>query len=252
MATIENLLHRRTDLSTFVVHFTRETTTGEVTTAYDNLMNILRSRKLEARTVYGMARDLAERIPEVADTQRTICFTETPLEHAWMMCADIEGRGIKFPGYGVAFTKAFARRRGANPVWYLDITPGHNWLTNPINSMVKEAKKSASPDGEAELAQADILRLTPFMEQMGPTNSGRKEFWWEREWRHVGDMEFDPAEIVVVFAPEAEHSRLRSDLGGSPGYKAKIQIPALVDAAWGLERMIAALAGVSEPGPFPR
>lgn len=89
------------------------------------------------------------------------------------------------------------------------------------------------------------------MEQMGPTNSGgRKEFWWEREWRHVGDMEFDPADIVVVFAPEAEHHSLRSHLGNSTDYAAKI--PALVDTNWGLERMIAALAGVSEPGPFPQ
>lgn len=145
MTSIESLLHRRTDLSTFVVHFTRDTTTGEVTTAYDNLMNILWFGKLEARTIYGMAKDLAERIPEVAETQRSVCFTETPLEHAWMMCADIEGRGIKFSGYGVAFTKTFARRRGANPVWYLDITPsGHDWLTNPINRMVKEAEAEAS------------------------------------------------------------------------------------------------------------
>lgn len=111
MPTIENLLNRRTDLSTFLVHFTRDTQTPSAA-ARDNLMNILWSQRLEARNTYGMAKELAERFPEVAATQNTVCFTETPLEHAWMMCADIEGRSIQFNGYGLAFTKAFARLRG--------------------------------------------------------------------------------------------------------------------------------------------
>jgi hypothetical protein len=32
-------------------------------------------------------------------------------------------RQVHFNGYGIAFTKTFARRWGANPVWYLDQTP---------------------------------------------------------------------------------------------------------------------------------
>lgn len=250
MATIEELLHRRTDLSTFLVHFTRDSD-DESASASDNLLNILMTRRIEARSALGMAKDLADRFEEVADTQRVVCFTETPLEHAWMMCSQIQGRSIRFDGYGIAFTKAWARRRGVNPVWYLDITPGHDWLTGPITELVAEAVKQATPPRSKDpegylLAERPILRLTPFVEQMGPTRERRKEFWWEREWRRVGDLVFATDDIVVVFAPEDEHEDLKNRLR-SEGRN----VPAMVDATWGLERMIASLTQVSEVGPFP-
>ncbi|MFJ5731040.1 abortive infection system antitoxin AbiGi family protein [Streptomyces paradoxus] len=248
MPSIEALLHRRTDLSAFVVHFTRATARA---TASDNLKAILEDRTIEARNVFGMAVDLAKKHEAIADTQRTVCFTETPLEHAWMMCEKIPNRTMSFSGYGLAFTRTFARRMGANPVWYLDITPGHNWLTVPINNMVDDAREIArdpSEGGEDAAAKADILRLTPFIEQMGKPLETRKEFWWEREWRHVGDFHFHFADLVVVFAPEEEHDEFEEYLGE---LKKRGRLPSLVDASWGLERMIAALARVSEHGPFP-
>jgi len=252
--TIESLLHRRTDLSTFLVHFTRDTPTPSAA-ARDNLLSILGSQRLEARNTYGMAKDLAGKFPEVAATQNTVCFTETPLEHASTMCADIEGRSIRFNGYGLAFTKAFARLRGVNPVWYLDITPGHDWLTKPIEQLVGDAARAATPGGATDpcpitLASAPILRLSPFIDQMGNPSGTRKEFWWEREWRHMGHLEFAVTDLVVVFAPEHEHAILRDSLAGHPGYAATM--PGFVDAQWGLERMIATLAGVSDLGPFPQ
>lgn len=183
MPSIEELLHRRTDLSTFLVHFTRETDAAPGS-ARDKLLNILRTRRLQARSAYGMATELAARFPEVAATQKVVCFTETPLEHAWMMCQEIdERRRVQFDGHGVAFTKTFARRKGVNPVWYLDMTPsGHDWLTEPIRELVGQAvadatwQGAAGPDPE-QLAGAPILRLTPFVEQMGTPAAVRKEFW---------------------------------------------------------------------------
>lgn len=252
MPTIENLLHRRTDLSTFLVHFTRDSETPPAA-ARDNLLSILGSRRLEARNTFGMAKELAERFPEVKATQNTVCFTEAPLEHAWMICEDIDGRRIRFNGYGLAFTKAFARRRGVNPVWYLDITPGHRWLTNPIEQLRSDAVQAATPaeaTDPAALAMSPVLELTPFIDQTGNPAGTPKEFWWEREWRHVGDLEFTAADLVVVFAPGQEHAIIQESMSGYRGCKAAM--PSLVDARWGLERMIAALAGVSEPGPFPQ
>ena len=178
----------------------------------------------------------------------------------WMMCRPIEGRAVQLHGYGVAFTKSFARRTSVNPVWYLDIHPGQRgmWLTRPIHQLIAEAEKAAAavtgsidPD---RLAAASILRLTPFLEQMGPTNNGRsrKEFWWEREWRHVGDLDFMAQDIVVVFAPEMEHEAIRQCLEERESYRN--MMPAVVDAQWGQERMIAAMAAIpnEDLGPFPR
>lgn len=252
MVAIEELLHRRTDLSTFVVHFTRD---GGEASARHNLGTILQSLTIEARTPNGMAKNLPNIPKVVADSQRTVCLTETPLEHAWMMCQDIDGRQIKFNGYGLAFTRAFARKRGANPVWYLDMTPGseHDWLTGSVNSLVQQAIADTTPTGApgpgiSELLDSPILQLTPFIEQMGSWGDTRKEFWWEREWRHVGDLSFTPRDIVVVFAPHTDHDDLRHQIESWDHY---IRIPVFVDARWGLERMIAALAGVKDPGPFP-
>lgn len=59
------------------------------------------------------------------------------------------------------------------------------------NRLIREAEIAATHPGEpgpdpVALADADILHVAPFIEQMGPTTAGgRKEFWWEREWRHV-------------------------------------------------------------------
>ncbi|GAA4934663.1 hypothetical protein GCM10023224_14070 [Streptomonospora halophila] len=112
MTQIEDLLHRRTDLSTFLVHLTRD----DRGAARDNLLDILANRTIEARRVYGMATDLAREMPEIERTQQVACFTETPLEYVWMMCQDISTRGVQLRGYGLAFTKAYARKKGVNPV----------------------------------------------------------------------------------------------------------------------------------------
>lgn len=255
---IEDLLHRRSDLSTFLVHFTRDS--GE-TTAQENLLSILTNRTLEARTAFGMTTPLFRMTyPEAAKTQKVVCFTETPIEHAWMMCRNIKDREFKFNGYGLAFTKTWARRQGVNPVWYLDQTPGwgipggRKWLATPFNTLIDEAETAATgEDGkvdESALKLAPILRLAPFVEQMGPMKYvGRKEFWWEREWRYVGNLAFDAKEVVVVFAPQDQHDEIRQALKA----KAMLRVGArLVDANWSLERIIGTLAGVSDLGPFPR
>ena len=75
MAAIEDLLHRRTDLSTFLVHLTRN---GSQSMARDNLLAMAEDQFIEARTPFGPA---AKHEPLLADSasQKTVCFTETPL-----------------------------------------------------------------------------------------------------------------------------------------------------------------------------
>ena len=265
--TIEALLHRRPDLSTFIVHFTRDYENGR---AEDNLLSILTQGCLEARTVFGMAKKLASESKVVADTQRTVCFTETPLEHAWMMTQEIEERrDMKFNGYGLAFTKAFARKHGCNPVWYLDMTEGPargDWLTKAVNALVDKARKDFWIEEVGDiytpgLAEEPILKLTPFIEQMGtwPKTGTRKEFWWEREWRCTGGLSFEPSDVVVAFAPQKRHAALRKLLFA---HAESLDIPQaqhlrqladsrIVDSDWSLEYMIGTLAGISDLGPFP-
>jgi hypothetical protein len=251
MPTIEQLLHRRTDLSTFVVHFTSGTNAG----AEENLVSILSSNTIEARSVYGMGSEAATRDARIAETQRVVCFSETPLEHAWMMVEDIEGRGHRLSPYGVAFTKVWARSSGINPVWYLDISQrGRDWLTQPVNALIGDAVRAILA-GSMDVHDAEILKLTPFIEQMGPTLAARKEFWWEREWRKAGTLQFAFDQVVVVFAPEAAHDRVSGQVlsqRARNGMTARPMRP-ILDPTWGLERMLTRLAGIADEaaGPLP-
>ncbi|MDA2808007.1 hypothetical protein [Nocardiopsis suaedae] len=77
MATIEQLLHRRNDLSTFLVHLSRDDDDSK-TDARDNLLSILGARKIMAAKCFGEARELATQSEKIAATQRVVCFTETP------------------------------------------------------------------------------------------------------------------------------------------------------------------------------
>jgi len=169
-----------------------------------------------------------------------------------MMCEEIETRQFAFSQCGLAFTKTWGRSKGINPVWYLDISMrGIEWLTEPINRLVAAVVNAGRFDD-------DIFRLTPFIELMGPTARARKEFWWECEWRLAGrDLRFTIDDVVAVFVPSDEHDvfllcldALRSG-AGLPA--TKLDGIRLIDAGWGLERIIAKLAGVPDrlAGPFP-
>jgi hypothetical protein len=78
---------------------------------------------------------------------------------------------------------------------------------------------------------------------MGTWPQRQKEFWWEREWRHVGDLDL-PNEYrgVLWLCPEGE------ELVGPDGESLEPRI----DPRWGLEQIIAHLAGfaVEDVTPF--
>ena len=102
MASIEQLLHRRTDLSTFLVHLTRDNSTAA---ARENLLSIADQLTIEARTLLGPAAHLEPYLAGTMATQKVVCFTETPLEHTSMMLEDIEGRSLRFAPYRVVLPR---------------------------------------------------------------------------------------------------------------------------------------------------
>lgn len=241
--TIEQILQRRTDLSTFVVHLTRD---AEGRTARGNLASIIGERTLRAGSPKGWATWERFELDEAAlATQRVVCFSETPLEHVHALFADIEGRSIDFAPYGLAFPKMVARWMGINPVWYIDLSraPGEwrDWpMKEALNALVREATDDFG--GHA------ISRLTPFIEGMGSwpdTNGGirLREFSWEREWRHVGDIDLAPWWSKTLWlCPESELDAF-SGLIGADGH--------CIDPAWGLERIIGRLLGMGEAEMTP-
>ncbi len=246
---IGDLLHRRADLSTFVVHLTKD---DAKSTAGEKLERIIRKSRLRAGSAMGWAQDrrISKNQPVTnvgGESQEVVSFSETPLEHIYSLFADIEGRRVNLQGYGVAFTKMVARERGANPVWYVDRTAGasHQWrVAAALDDLARFAV--ASP---ADPQSANVGKILPFFEVMGTWPDSQKEFWWEREWRHVGHFEFDLEEVALWLAPEQEHAHFEAVLDKALGPGA--QRPRCVDPEWGLERIIARLVGLKQSQVTP-
>jgi Putative abortive phage resistance protein AbiGi, antitoxin len=249
---IAEVLNRRDDLSTFVVHLTRNTDKS----AKDNLKAIIASELLEARNPFGWAKHASDKVR--GDSQNVVCFTETPLDQIYLQLGQItylgKPRKFEFEPYGLAFTKVQARARGVNPVWYVDRTAGHGWKPfHALNELLKFAVDSnfqASP----------LAALFPLFEPMYrlKKNEGVEqkesmyEWWWEREWRHVGSMHFNPGKDVAFYlCPEADMAEFKGLLEGTRR-DAGMPPPPCIDPAWGLERILAHLLKLphSEISPF--
>jgi hypothetical protein len=115
----------------------------------------------------------------------------------------------------------------------VDITPGHDWLTNPLNALIEQATAAGN------FAGSEIARIAPFVEQMG-TQQGKykkykKEFWWEREWRHRGD--FGLPQRFIGICPTGETAALQAIV--APTWH---QV-AWIDPTWSLEEIVGRLAG---------
>jgi hypothetical protein len=229
---IRDVLLQRSDLSSFLVHFTRRTEDSK--SPRSNLKRILRTKTIEARSPFGPAKNLRRKDRE---SQLCVSFSEVPLEHIDCLTFEIPRRQIRLSPFGLAFSKMRAREKGANPVWYIDITPGHDFLTNSVDKMIEAAR------GESGFRESPLARICPFMEQMGTGTrlvDGReyqKEFWWEREWRHVGKFQFGESDIAFGFAPEGYIDEFEKLM-----HRPKRRSVRFVDPRWSTERMIAHLA----------
>ena len=231
---VREVVARRGDLGTFVVHMTRD---REGTSSKEALKQILQTRTIRATSPFGHAVKKLEQAHQPTDSQKTACFTETPLEYVYLLLNEISGRQVALRPYGVAVTKKVAREGSVNPVWYIDQTPGHHWIGNEVNLLVDAAITAGDFDA------SPIAKICPFIEQMGThrnadgTYAYRKEFWWEREWRKLGDYRLP--DTFIVLCPTAD--RVEVQAVAPPGRTASF-----IDPAWGLERIIAALAGFTE------
>lgn len=251
---IEEVLNRRTDLSTFVVHLTGDHGAGG--SAKERLLSIIAQYQLRAGTEpRGWARTLKHPdgspvlTAEQRETQRVVSFSETPLEHIYAMFANIANRNVDLRPYGLAITKMVARKVGINPVWYVDMSEGHPWL---IRDALNDLVTRSCHEGWF----TDVASLFPFIEAMQTRRDHRgrliqAEFWWEREWRYVGDLLLFPIwNKIIWLCPEAEipeiEARVRAAYNGPAAGD-----PHCIDPNWSLERIIGRLAGLGDEDMTP-
>lgn len=169
--SIQDVLNRRSDLSTFLVHLTRERVAG--VTARANLESIVRERRLRALTPLGWGKKQDNPVVLAEQSQRVVCFSETPLEHVYSLFAETQGRSISLQPYGFALTKIVARKMGVQPVWYVDMTTngGREWEEARALDRLRDDAVEAGGFHTSPLA-----KLLPFYEQMGVWPNNRKEF----------------------------------------------------------------------------
>jgi hypothetical protein len=123
-----------------------------------------------------------------------VCFTEAPLHQIKTFIGKIEGRNIELGPYGLVFTKDFISSKGGNPALYID-THHDSTLRKAAVALFNQAQEDGFDD-------SPLTPLLPFINIFGKTTTGaRYDFYWEREWRVVGDLKFNYADVVVGLCP---------------------------------------------------
>jgi len=241
MVQIGEIIRGRSDLSAFVVHFTR----GEDPEA--NIKDMLNQRQIDARNRHGWHLGAVG-----AAGLKAVCFTETPLEFLSSMCGPIQGRNVQLSEWGLGFGKYTARLLGANPVMYVHGFPnkggGANQPANALNRLrvaVEGHHSGVAPLPPAvAAASATILAFASRMQRAG----GPNEWWWEREWRCVGDFRFTYPDVAFGLAPRDRVEDMEAWVLTETGHPMRFLSP-----SWTIEEAIGHLAGVpADDLPWPR
>jgi hypothetical protein len=137
------------------------------------------TRRIEARTPHGIGLGYQNTM----GGQMVVCFTEMPI-------AELSRMASRGRNYGIAFPLEALRGRGAQPVWY---------VSDPSPQLSASRQLMSSSTNPAD----PIWKLTPFTDiaRLGSTTSAPHDWRWEREWRVVGDLEFEIEDIAAVIIP---------------------------------------------------
>jgi hypothetical protein len=194
------------DVSDFVVHFTKDHMPAYAGFQFDS---ILRGKKLEARSKFGIGKN-------VIHCKKSVCFSETPLH-------ELKRIAKRRSPYGLGFHKDFMVKSGGGPVFYAYGEQG-----DAMRELIELAKDSP---------ESPVWRVVPFVEQP----DSKVGFEWEREWRMPHDFSFEPSQVRFLIAPEKEHPDIQTYFAKEeaetsfPPYRCR-----LIDSEWEADRLHAA------------
>lgn len=183
MHSSKQFQRNRSDLSEFVVHYTKTSVENQ---PEENLQSILGTGYLMAKNRFGFGKEYNE-------MPKAVCFTEAPLfEHQ-----EFIRRRSQF---GIGFRKDYVTSKGGGPILYAPRNSTH---------ATAHAKLINNAVGDHENL---IWKIAPFIDFTGPYRDSIYEFQWEREWRHVGDFIFQPEHVAFLLFPESMHIMVREFL----------------------------------------
>lgn len=233
--------HRdRDDLSRFLVHLTREYN-GK--SAKDNLIAMLRSRRIEARNAHCL---FTPKIASIGFSQtlkkqfNTVCFTEVPLNQLKHLTRLIPGRRIALKPYGLVFWKAHLLEEGANPAIYISSRAEglRELLLGQFDEHFKGLRQYLQFKARFGVGADAIIRYYAFINVF----SDRVDFSWEREWRLKGDFSFGFDRLVAIVAPDPDG--FRTVVNETFGQKLRDDIARIpvVSPNWNYEQLVEEMA----------
>ena len=240
---IDEVIRYRSDLSSYIVHLTRKHKFAPDVSAEGNLKAILRGRTIEAKAVHGHAPSTLRARGVLA-----VCMTETPLQYLPLLAQPIEHRSVQMTEWGVALTKYTARLKGANPILYSHAYPnaagGAHQPSDALRTLQNLLDRGTINEELASAAET----LLAFSSKMQRDGGRPNEWWWEREWRKVGDLTFTYNELAFGTAPRDRVTEMEDWTESTLGTRIRFLSP-----SWTLEEMIGHLAGLDEDNPpWPR
>ncbi len=207
--TREDFLDKKRDYSPFLVHLTRA---DESCSAKEVLDTIINEKTLRAYNYFCIFKD---RIAELEESLRSkfnvVCFTETPMDQIEILLKPVYGKNVTLESYGLVFKKKYIREKDGNPALYVT-----GDLSLPLWRLYEEAKAGGF--------SSDDNKLLALVNKCDET----VDFHWEREWRIVGNLEFDLNDIYCGLCPEDD----------IPHFEDKYPEVKFISPCWGINKIL--------------
>lgn len=224
----------RADHSNFVVHLTRK---YDSKSPMENLLSILNSKRIEARSVNCLFIHTMKELKfsDVLTSKfKTVSFTESPIHCIHRLADPLIERKIKLTPYGIVFAKSFLEERQAGSIHYVnalhDKGEREEWLKDFRRTFRGKNKYSLLDKTDRDSMIQRYAKIDVRTES--------HDFAWEREWRHVGDVEFDYSDVEAIICPHRLRLRNLALRVMPKSQFRKFETLQIIDADWSMDELI--------------
>lgn len=237
---LEKNPRNRDDFSRFLVHLTRD---YDDEIALDNLVNIIKTRLIEARNHHCLFKYDFDKLGftnKLKNSFNTVCFTEVPLNQIKNITADIK-RQIKLKPYGLVFWKENLFDMGASPAVYINSigTQLKKYLLEDFRKNFEDISRYKDLIVEKSEFHKELIQYYSLINIVEP----KHDFMWEREWRYNGDFKFKIVDLVGIIAEDSKaFSKKCEEKIKSQTILNDLKKVPIISPEWGYEELFEELA----------